>query len=138
MIRFEGNRYSVPIGTYKPDTSNIVYLDTTTVPGRLQIRLKTDGAILADHQISKEKGQLIKDPSHQRGKNSKVELLAHQVRESFEDLPLIDWYLKELKAKYPRHMIDQLKVMENVIKTHPEHIHSWIGESENTKLDKRK
>lgn len=123
VIRFEGNRYSVPVGTYKPGASNIVYLDTTRVPGCLQIRLKTDGAILADHQISKDKGQLIKDPSHQRGKNSKAELLSHQVREAFNNQALIDWYLEELKAKYPRHMIDQLMVMVNVIKNYPEHIH---------------
>lgn len=122
VIRFQGNRYSVPAGTYKTNSANIVYLDTT-VPERLQIRLKMDGAILADHPISKEKGQLIKDPSHQRRNSSKVELLAHQVREAFTDHHLIDWYLNELKAKYPRHMIDQLKVMENVIRNHPEHIH---------------
>jgi len=133
VIRFAGNRYTVPVGTYKKNSSNLVYLDTK-IADRLQIRLKTDGAILADHPISKEKGKLIKDASHERGKSSKTELLSHQVREAFEESHLIDWYLNELKAKYPRHMIDQLKVMQNVIRTHPEQIQAGLEKAKTLNL----
>lgn len=31
-----------------------------------------------------------------------------------------------MKAKYPRHMSDQLKVMENVIRNYPEFIHPGL------------
>jgi hypothetical protein len=120
-------------GTYKTNSSNLVYVDTA-IPDRLRIRFKTDGAILADHLISKEKGKLIKDPTHKPGKNSKVELLSHQVREAFENQSLIDWYLYELKTKYPRHMIDQLKVMQNVIRNHPEHIQAGLEKAKTLNL----
>lgn len=87
-----------------------------------------------NHPVSKEKGQLIKDPSHQQKSGSKAELLAHQIKEAFRDQPLIDCYLKELKAKYPRHMVDQLKVMESVIRNYPQHIHLGLEKAQTLNL----
>ena len=56
------------------------------------------------------------------------------MREAFNDQALIDWYLEELKAKYPRHMIDQLMVMVNVIKNYPKHIHLGLEKAKTLNL----
>ena len=73
VIRYEGNRYSVPRGTYRPDAPNIAYLQ---VEGNyLYIRLKQTGSILAKHRISQGKGLIISDPSHRESNTSKREIV---------------------------------------------------------------
>ncbi|WP_251026953.1 transposase [Bacillus sp. ISL-46] len=53
VIRFEGNRYSVPQGTYRTDAPNIAYLQVDE--GWLYIRLKQTGTVLAKHSNFKWK-----------------------------------------------------------------------------------
>ncbi|MCM3711123.1 Mu transposase domain-containing protein [Sporosarcina luteola] len=117
-IRFEGNRYSVPAGTYHPRTANRVFLDINE--SRLRIRLEPDGNTIADHPLSGGKGHLITDPSHKRKSGTKTARLSQEVQQLFQNHELIKWYLKELRAKYPRHLIDQLVVMKHAIHQHPE------------------
>lgn len=61
-IRFKGNCYSVPIGTYTTVASNQVYLHEDDK--ELVILHKVTGDEIARHPISLEKGKLIKNRNH--------------------------------------------------------------------------
>lgn len=121
IIRFESNRYSVPVGTYDAKTKNVAYLEMTT-NGFLNIRLQLSGPLIARHLISSSKGQLIYDPSHHKKPSSKKTLLREEIELSFSNSDLISWFLDELNKKYPRHLVDQFKVLQMVIRNHPDYI----------------
>lgn len=62
VIRFEGNRYSVPLGTFQNGAENVAYV---SVSGEeLSIFLHPDSNPIAVHKLSKEKGKVITDPAH--------------------------------------------------------------------------
>ncbi|MED4083198.1 hypothetical protein P4637_20670 [Halalkalibacterium halodurans] len=118
VIRFESNRYSVPIGTYDKRTKNIVYIEITQ-DDHLLVRLQEDGEVIARHVISSQKGQLIQDSSHIKRPSTKKDKLRKEIETTFKDRELISWFLDELHVKYPRHLLDQLKVLSKVIDNHP-------------------
>ena len=125
VLRYEGNRYSVPAGTYHSKSKNLAYLEITK-DGQLKIRLKPTGPILTSHHIAVEKGQVIRDPKHKKLKESKTTLLAHQIAEVFNDQALIEWFIDELRRKYGRYQLDQLRVLKVVIETHTAHINATL------------
>lgn len=84
--------------------------------------MKPTGPILAVHRISAEKGQVIRDPKHKKLKESKTELHANQIVDAFHDNALIEWFIGELRIKYGRYLLDQLRVLKVVIETHTAHI----------------
>ena len=69
VIRFDGNRYSVPRGTYRKGAANIAYVESDRE--YVYIRLQQNGQILAKHEIGQGKGETISDPSHENGVTTK-------------------------------------------------------------------
>lgn len=126
VIRFDGNRYSVPKGTFRPDAPNIAYVQTDEK--YVYIRLKQTGNILAKHLICKGKGETITDPLHRESKSSKRELLIKEIEDIFIEKEGIQWLIEELKDRYPRHLVDQLKILQNTIKRYPNHIERAVQE----------
>jgi len=126
VIRYEGNRYSVPKGTYRADAPNLAYLQEED--GWLIIRLKETGMELAKHRISEGKGLIITDPSHREYSTSKRDLLIHQIQETFIDKENIQWLIHKLKERYPRHLVDQLKVLQQAIRIYPNHCEEALSE----------
>lgn len=126
VIRFEGNRYSVPQGTYRADAPNIAYLQIDE--DWLYIRLKQTGTVLAKHRISKGRGLLISDPSHRERNIAKREIMIQQIEEVFINKENIKWLINHLKTRYPRHLVDQLKVLQNTIKIYPSHTEQALYE----------
>lgn len=117
VIRFDGNRYSVPKGTFRKDAPNIAYV---YVEGEyLYIRLKQTGAAIAKHKVSSGKGLVISDPSHRERNTSKRDLLIYEIKEVFHDKNNIQWLIQQLQERYPRHLVDQLKVIQSTIKKYP-------------------
>lgn len=132
IIRFDGNRYSVPKGTYRKDAANIAYV---YVEGEyLFIRLKQTGGILAKHKISNGRGLLISDPSHRAQNTSKREILIHEIKEIFDDKDNIEWLIQQLQERYPRHLVDQLKVIQSTIKKYPNFIEQALSEMKKLKM----
>src|SRR5699024_7016560 len=64
IIKFQSNRYSVPLGTYTPHGENTVYIRIEKE--QLIIEKRPGATPLAVHRISKEKGRLIKNRNHMR------------------------------------------------------------------------
>jgi len=112
-IIFKSNRYSVPLGTYnkgkevyieKPDDDHLNVLETP------------DGPIIAQHQISLDKGKLIQDRKHTRDRSKGIPAFMKSISEEFEDPELAYSYLEEIYQRYPRYMRDQLQLLKRAIK----------------------
>ena len=104
VIRFEGNRYSVPLGTYQSDRENIAYVSVTDT--QLTISLQPDSPSIANHPLSETKGQIITDPSHRHRSKTKRDQQIAQVFEVVDNTELAAWLVDTLQCQYPRHLID--------------------------------
>lgn len=117
-IRFRSNRYSVPLGTYKPAEETVVYL-TVTQNQELIIRQdKAQGPILAQHQISQEKGKLIQDRNHRRDRSKGITEWLQAISEEFEAQDTALAYLQQVRKNYPRYIRDQLQLIAHIVKQH--------------------
>ncbi len=132
IIRFDGNRYSVPRGTYRKGAPNTAYVDTDEE--YLYIRLQRNGQVLAKHEIAKGKGNVISDPSHRNQKQTKRDQLILQVEEMLNDREAAKWLIELLSEQYPRHIVDQLKVVQSVILKYPTFAEEAIMEMRRLRL----
>jgi transposase len=113
-IRYLGNRYSVPLGTYRhPGT--LVYV-TATEDKRLLIRDQPDGTILADHQLHTGSGKLIQVTQHLRDRTKGIEAFMDHTANQFSDPTLAYTYLLSVKSQFPRHIRDQLTSFSQTVK----------------------
>jgi transposase len=132
VIRFDGNRYSVPLGTYRKGSPNIAYVNTDKE--HLYIRLKQNGQVLAKHKIAKEAGNVISDPSHRQRSNTKRDLIVQQIEGMLDDKDSSKWLVELLAEHYPRHLVDQLKVVQSVILKYPAFVDEAINEMRRLRL----
>lgn len=132
VIRFDGNRYSVPLGTYRKGAPNIAYVDKDAE--YLHIRLQKNGQVIAKHKIAEGSGSVISDPSHRKRNHTKRDLLIQQVEEMLDDKESAKWLIELLTEQYPRHLVDQLKVVQSVILKYPAFVEEAIDELRRLRL----
>lgn len=125
-VRFESNRYSVPLGTYGSLPKNEVFLEIIDDEKQrlLIIHSQLDGEILAKHQISNEKGKLIQNRNHTRDRSKGVEELKQSIILRFENQVDALTYINEICLRYGRYRKDQLTLLQRVIKEEKE----WIDQ----------
>jgi transposase len=132
VIRFDANRYSVPRGTYRKGAPNIAYVQTDD--NYLYIRLQEHGQVLAKHRLATGKGEVISDASHRERNTTKRDLLIQQIQEQLTDAETAVWLIEQLTERYPRHLIDQLKVVQSVIANYPDFVDEALYELKRLKL----
>ncbi len=132
VIRFNGNRYSVPLGTYRKGAPNIAYVETDTE--YIYIRLQQNGQVLAKHKIAQGKGAVISEPSHRKRSNNKRDLLIQQIEGMLDDKESVKWLIGQLTEHYPRHLVDQLNVVQSVILKYPAFVEEAIDEMRRLRL----
>ncbi|MGO4890686.1 transposase, partial [Anaerobacillus sp. MEB173] len=116
-IRFKSNRYSLPLGTFGSTKNNQVFIEIKgEYPGTLIIRKQPDGEKIAEHQISNEKGKLIKNHNHGRDRSKGIEELKQNVISSFENQGDANTFVDEICQRYNRYRRDQLTLIFSVIK----------------------
>ncbi|MDE3837801.1 IS21 family transposase [Bacillus methanolicus] len=106
-IRYQSNRYSVPLGTYNKQKE--VYI--TESDGYLFIYEKADGPLIAKHKIFPGKGQLIQDRQHTRDRTKGIDAYIETVSRYFTNSELAKSYLQEIRKKKPRYIRDQLQII---------------------------
>ncbi|MGG0834067.1 IS21 family transposase [Priestia megaterium] len=116
-IRFRSNRYSVPIGTYKPTEETIVYLTVTAEQELIIQKQSSSDIILARHPLSLDKGKLIQHRNHRRDWSRGISEWIDKMSQQFEDATQAYEYLEKVRQNYPRYIRDQLQIIEN-IRTH--------------------
>ncbi|WP_235000368.1 Mu transposase domain-containing protein [Virgibacillus dakarensis] len=132
VIRFDGNRYSVPLGTYRKGAPNIAYVEADKA--YLYIRLQQNGQVLAKHKIAEGNGEVISEPSHRKRSHTKRDLFIQQVEEMLDDQESAKWLIGVLTERYPCHLIDQLKVVQSVVLKYPAFVEEAIGEMKRLRL----
>ena len=70
--------------------------------------------------ITGKRSQYLRS-SHRESSTSKRDMLILQIEEVFIEKENIQWLIQHLKERYPRHLIDQLKVLQSTIKSYPNH-----------------
>lgn len=92
IIKYQSNRYSVPLGTHKPQGDNTVYVRTER--DELIIEKTPGGVTLAIHPLSRGKGQLIKNRDHSRDRSTGIKAFIETVKMPFEDKEKIHVFLE--------------------------------------------
>ncbi len=126
VIRFEGNRYSVPLGTFQNGKENIAYVSVTDE--FLSIFLHPNSKPIAKHKLSKDKGSVITDPDHRKRTQTRKDALAQEIVNLLANSEDSEWLIKILLEHYPRHVIDQYKVVIKTIDKYPGYVNDAVKE----------
>lgn len=127
-IQYKSNYYSVPLGTYQ--SGKAIKVRLIIQDSQLEIYEMKKDKKLGSHSLIKGKGNLVKDPLHGRAQEKirKVEQHIHEVLQLFEDKEKAAHFINQLKERYPRHIRDQLRVMEEVTTLHGEFAEEALNE----------
>lgn len=111
-ILYNSNRYSVPLGTYNKEP--IVAIEI--VNDKLQIWQSFGDYMIAEHEISSEKGKLIKNTDHRRNKEDSIDMLQDKIL----DIIGHSWlpYLLEIRKRKSRYYRDQLLLIKELAQTY--------------------
>ncbi len=113
-VFFEGNRYTVPLGTYSPGRK--VALDTEG--NRLIIRDDFDGYIIAEHILSKSKGELVRNSNHGRDTSQKLDIVQDKLLELLGYTEEAQVFLAQVRRLKPRYTRDQFMLIEKTLAGH--------------------
>lgn len=112
-VWYEGNRYSVPLGTYDGAEKEVVIqvIDDTA----LVIHDQETEQELARHTLSHEKGKLIKNNNHGRDHSKGIDKYIETVGALFSNPSRAKILLETIRALKPRYIRDQLQVIQQNI-----------------------
>lgn len=114
-VPIQGNRYTVPFGTYKgPHTYVGVRKTDNKYLTIYEIETKKE---LAGFEIPDTKGNLVRNNDHKREKTQKISTLMERLSEKFADNQKALSFLKEIQKEKPRYIRDQLTLIEKAIST---------------------
>ena len=113
-VKYHGNSYSVPLGTYK-DESTRAYLSEEN--GDLIIR-DEDDKLLARHTMPSGRGHTITNTNHMRDKSVSIATMCDNMIEQFTNKNNIVIFLSKIKERYPRYVRDQLSILNSCITTY--------------------
>lgn len=110
-IFYEGNRYSLPLGTYQP--GRVVTLDV--VDEVLKIRDGFDGYLIDEHRLSKNKGELIRNNNHKRDTSEKLDSIQDGLFQALGATEDAHVFLKQVRILKPRYARDQFGLIEKTV-----------------------
>lgn len=110
-IKYKGNIYSLPIGTYRGEDTR-VYL--TEEDGDLLIN-SADDKLIARHTIPIGRGQTVINNNHTRDTSVSISEKCDYVKSLFSDQDAISLFIVHLRERYPRYMRDQLAIIMNCV-----------------------
>ncbi|WP_371017948.1 IS21 family transposase [Pseudalkalibacillus sp. JSM 102089] len=127
-IRYKSNRYSVPLGTHQTKSENLVLIELKGDEQQtLVIRKESKGEVIAEHEISLEKGKLIQNRNHIRDRSKGIEEFKQRLISFFEDQNQAAVYFDEISQRYRRYRRDQFAIIHRVIQRYPSFIDSAIS-----------
>lgn len=109
-VGFNGNFYTIPVGTYKgPDTLIFLIRQSDDL-----IILDSDKKQIARHKISHLKGKLVCNNNHYRDGSIAIKELMDLVAARFSDVSQANLYLENIRQQYPRYVRDQVKLIQSI------------------------
>jgi len=116
VIKYKSNRYSLPLGTFRPRGDNTVYVEVLNE--EVIIRAAHQGEVLAKHPLCHGKGELIKNRNHSRDRSKGLQAYKETVTRQFLDQEKAHRFIHEIGLRYPRYLRDQLQVIQHTITHH--------------------
>ena len=113
VIKYKSNRYSLPLGTYRPRGDNTVYLEI--IDEEVIIRREVQGEVLAKHALCHGSGELIKSRQHTRDRSKGIQAYKETIIRQFKDQEKAVQFICEVGNRYPRYIRDQLQVIQHAI-----------------------
>jgi hypothetical protein len=106
-IKYRGNIYSLPFGTYKNDDTKVY---ATERDNQLIIKDIT-GLVITTHLIPEGVGNNVINTNHRRDTSIKLDGLRDKVREFFGHNGDIGIFIERINSLYPRYVRDQLSTV---------------------------
>jgi len=114
VIFYDGNRYTVPLGTYSPGL--VVSLEAED--GKLIIKDAFGDYIIAEHTLSQSKGELVKNNNHRRDNGSKLDIIYDALCKKLEGAEEAKLFLTQIRRLKPRYTRDQYALIDKTIDRH--------------------
>lgn len=114
VIKYRGNTYCLPLGTYKNDDT-MVYVSESG--NQLIIKDENQKTVIT-HCIPEGKGQTVINSSSRRNPSVRVNDLRAQLREFFTFSSDIDTFISGVEKLYPRYVRDQLSALLVICEKH--------------------
>ena len=115
-INYHANYYTVPTGTYQ-GRDTCVFVETQN--DKVHIYSTETGKTIAIHPLCKERGRLVRNSSHLRSQGISFKEIEDNIKEHFNDSPVICLYLKELHLKKQRYYRDNLDLLNRNLSKYP-------------------
>ena len=109
VIKYHGNIYSLPYGTYQNEDTTVRLEE---IDDRLVIKDHC-GGVITTHFIPAGKGQKIINNNHRRNPSVKIDQLRSQLQEFFGYSTEIDVFIEKIQDRYPRYRRDQFTLLLN-------------------------
>lgn len=109
-IKYRGNAYSVPLGTYKDNSSRVIVKEQ----GANLVITSMDGTVIAQHLIPAGSGNVVINRNHYRNVSTSISRLTECVMEIFQDREGAAVFIAEIRSRYPRYMRDQLATIQEL------------------------
>ena len=113
-IIYQSNRYSVPLGTYRPGKEIFV----TEEDDNLVITDPENSQVVATHKICHGRGQLIQNNNHLRDRTDKISGLQVAIMELLGGNADAEKLLNTIKREKPRYVRDQFLLIKAVVTSH--------------------
>ena len=114
-VFYEGNRYTVPFGTYKPGLEVALDIENNI----LTITDPFGDIVYAVHPISCEKGKLIKNTNHRRDNSAGIDQQFNELCEMFGNTEKATDFLLKIRKLKSRYVRDQYGLIKKMITTKP-------------------
>jgi len=103
-VKYRGNSYSVPFGTYRNDETRVHLKED----GSLLIISDQGGQTIARHQVPAGVGNNVINSNHRRDTSIKLDQLRSRVKDFFMHSSAILCFVDRIDQRYPRYVRDQL------------------------------
>ena len=113
-IRFKGNIYTLPQGTYQGKSTSVLIRVEENILGIYNQQQEP----ICSHTISLQKGMLISNTDHKRDKGQKINELIMQISERFKNPEIVKNYLETIRKEKPRYIRDQIAILEKTTNLH--------------------
>jgi transposase len=117
-VLYKGNRYSVPLGTYRPE----MVLKVIEQDGAVILKDIDSGQLVAEHRLCAQKGQLIQNNNHLRDHSAKIEELYEQTLALLGATEQTATFLTGIRQEKPRYVRDQFRLLQKLAAEHPQEV----------------
>lgn len=113
-VKYHGNSYSVPFGTYKNEETRVHLKED----GSSLIVCNESGQTITTHQIPVGVGNNVINNNHRRNTSIKLDQLRSKVKDCFMHSSNIICFIESIDKRYPRYVRDQLSTLLSLAETY--------------------